>query len=153
MISVALARSRGVTPTDLHRFPWATFLARADAHLALSEAGDAMAESGDPVERGGFLHELVGRHDRAVSLAAAYEAGKKPPTDPRIVRRPGRRGHPDEHYRRVAQRYLELRLAGASNPTTTIAKEHFVSRDTAAGWVRGARERGFLSAARRGRAG
>ncbi len=58
--------------------------------------------------------------------------------------RPGRAGHGDAFYRDVALRYRDLRSAGSAKPTQTIADERGVPRNTAAGWVRGARERGFL---------
>ena len=59
-------------------------------------------------------------------------------------RRPGRAGHGDAFYRDVALRYRDLQSAGSAKPTQTIAEERGVPRNTAAGWVRGARERGFL---------
>lgn len=59
-------------------------------------------------------------------------------------RRPGRGRHGDDFYRDVARRYRDLQRAGSAKPTQTIADEAGVPRNTAAGWVRGARERGFL---------
>lgn len=59
--------------------------------------------------------------------------------------RPGRRGHPDSFFENVARRYRELRLDGHRAPVATIAGEAGVSRNTAAGWVKRARERGLLS--------
>jgi hypothetical protein len=57
-------------------------------------------------------------------------------------KRPGRAGHSDAFYGYVARRYLEL--AGDSAPTKALAAEYDVHRNTAAGWVRRAREKGFL---------
>ena len=58
--------------------------------------------------------------------------------------RPGRAGHGDAFYRDVARRYRDLRGAGSAKPTLTIADEFGVPRNTAAGWIRRAREQGFL---------
>lgn len=58
--------------------------------------------------------------------------------------RPGRAGHGDAFYRDVARRYRDLQGADSAKPTQTIAEEAGVSRNTAAGWVRRAREQGFL---------
>lgn len=40
---------------------------------------------------------------------------------------------------------------GVTNPTATIAAERFANHNTVAGWLRGARERGYLPPGRRGR--
>jgi hypothetical protein len=58
--------------------------------------------------------------------------------------RPGRAGHGNTFYSDVARRYLELRDAGSRKATQTIADEAGVPRNTAAGWIRRAREKGFL---------
>jgi hypothetical protein len=126
---VSLYCSGGLTPTDLQRFPWATCLAIADA-----------AERSES------------EHVREV-MEAQRSDQPLPKWRRRNAKRPGRRGHPDAHYRAVAKRYVELRRGGSTSPTTTIARERTVSRDTAAGWVRGARDRKYLPPARPGRAG
>ena len=62
----------------------------------------------------------------------------------------GRRGHPHEHYQKVAEIY---RASGAIKPVKRIA-EHFVVEDaTARRYVRRARELGFLGLAIPGKAG
>jgi hypothetical protein len=58
--------------------------------------------------------------------------------------RPGRGGHHPEFFENVARRYRDLRLGGDRAPVTTIAVEAGVPRNTAAGWVKRARERGLL---------
>jgi hypothetical protein len=126
--SVSLYCSGGFTPTDLQRFPWATCLAITDA-AKRSEA----------------------EHVRDVMEAQRRD--QLLPKRPRIAKRPGRRGHPDAHYLAIAKRYMELRGRGSTSPTATIARERTVSRDTAAGWVRGSRDRKYLPPARPGRAG
>ncbi len=61
------------------------------------------------------------------------------------VGRPGRRGHPAGFHEKVARRYRDLRLRGERAPVAAIAAEAGVSRNTAAGWIKQARQRGFLS--------
>lgn len=69
-------------------------------------------------------------------------------------KRPGRRGHDDAFLPAVARRYVDLRCEGVRAPVRQIADEDQVSRNTAAGWVKQAREQGLLPPARRpGKAG
>lgn len=131
-VSITLTASDGLRPSDMRRLPWSTWFQFAD--LAVREM--------QPDEHG----EVV------LTEAAVAFADDKAVTQP-ARRRPGRRGHPDQHYQDVARRYRQLVSAGARNPTYLIAQENHVSRDTAAGWVTGARTRGFLPPARQGRAG
>jgi len=133
---VALKYPDGLTPTDLQRFPWSMFIAIADT-----------------AERGLRDHPLSESADELSRMTWAQLGGRRVRKRAKSPRRPGRRGHPDSHYQEVARRYVELRQQGLRNPTLTIAKEWPASRDTVAGWVRGARERGFLPPARPGRAG
>jgi hypothetical protein len=133
---VGLRYADGLMPTDLQRFPWSTFLALADA--------------ADRGLRTGPLSEEADNLSEALSAQLSGRRRRKPTKG---AKRPGRRGHLDSHYRAVADRYLELRSHGVTNPTATIAKERYASRNTVAGWVRGARDRGYLPPARPGRAG
>jgi hypothetical protein len=135
-ISVGLRYADGLMPTDLQRFPWATFLALADA----ADRGLRADPLSDEAEH---LSETTWAQLKGTRL-------RKPKKD---AKRPGRRGHPPEHYLSVANRYQELRSQGMTNPTATIAMESHVSRHTVAGWVRGARDRDYLPPARPGRAG
>jgi hypothetical protein len=126
-----------LSPSDLQRFPWATMFAAADA-----------------ANRGLSDRQPNSSSTEVMGILKAHGEGKlKRPRPPRVAKRPGRRGHPDEHFRAVADRYNELRSSGVSNPTATIARERNASRDTVAGWVRGARDRDYLPPARPGRAG
>ena len=137
--SVTLERPDGLTPSKLSRFPWARFLAMADAaERSFSSAAPLWDET--PESR--RLEQLV---------RATMEGRPLPKAS--IGSRPGRRGHAETHYGGVARRYLELRRRGVTNPTARIAEESSVNRSTAAGWVRGARRRGYLPPARPGRAG
>ncbi len=131
-VSITLTTSDGLRPSDMRRLPWATWFRFAD--VALREVR--------PDE-----HDEVVLTEAAVAFREESDGGRP------ARRRPGRRGHPDQHYQDIARRYRELLSAGARNPTHLIAQENDVSRDTAAGWVAGARTRGYLPPARQGRAG
>ncbi|MGO9197453.1 MAG: hypothetical protein ACLQK4_10040 [Acidimicrobiales bacterium] len=137
--SVTLSMPGRMTPTAIRRFPWDWWLGSADA-MAREDAD--------------WRRRVMLDAPQEVPTKAAVGAGKRsghgPTTQPR---RPGRRGHPDSHYREVAARYVELRKAGVRNPTATIAAEKVVNRNTVAGWLRVARDRGYLPPARRGMAG
>ncbi len=138
VIAVRLTSARPLTPSGLQRFAWSRWLTVADAfHRWVS------ADLGDPWSR-----ESI-RVDDAMDFAAKGRRLRHQ----EVVRRPGRRGHPESHYRKVAQRYIELRAAGVTNPTKTIAREWNYNRNTVAGWVRTARQRGLLRPARPGRPG
>jgi hypothetical protein len=119
-------------PAYLKRFPWAGWLTVADA-----------------AARRGLTPQLT----RAVTAA---RGNRRPPRHARQIlggKRPGRGGHPDSHYRQVAKRYQELHGQGRLDPTASLAVEYDTSRNTVAGWVRKARDRGYLPPARKGRAG
>jgi hypothetical protein len=72
--------------------------------------------------------------------------------------RRGRRGLPDEHYRRIALRYLQLIELGRRNVLVALAEEesnragHPIPRETVRDWVRKATERGYLAPGKPGRA-
>ena len=89
-------------------------------------------------------------YDTNLERALDADRFRKPTLNPR---RPGRRGLPDTHYAGVAKEYMALREQGSLSPTADLAKSRNVSRNTAAGWVRVARERGFLPKARGNRPG
>ncbi len=130
-VAVTVTAAAGLRPSDLRRLPWHSWFWFADlAQRELTSSGDGVIELAD--------------------AAVAFADPQAPPAAPQ---RPGRRGHTEEHYQHIAQRYTQLVASGARNPTATLAKERGVSRDTAAGWVSGARKRGHLPPARPGRAG
>lgn len=141
--AVRLSLTEGLTPSGLGRFPWARWIAVADAtrRLMTSERRFDAPNYSESIEQVDL--------DRALESA---RSGKRPPRGS-SGSRPGRRGHPDTHYLDVARRYLTLRQAGSRNPTATLAEEEHVSRSTAAGWVREARKREYLPEGRPGRAG
>jgi hypothetical protein len=116
---VTLDLFEGLTPTALARFPWATYLAVADA-----------AKSGLNDETGPGVVEAMRRAQEVP------DRGRRGPA-----------GRGDAFYREIALRYSELRSMGSTNPTSTIAQEYQVSPGTAAGWVHRARRKNFLTTA------
>ena len=87
----------------------------------------------------GFLRALG--IDRAV--------GTTPASAP-AHRRPGRRGHPLEHYEAVARTYRE---AQGRKPVKLIMERYHIAEPTARRWVRQARDRALLGPAIPGKAG
>ena len=85
--TIQLSMPGRITPTELRRFPWDRWLDRADFAIR------------DPMMRPRVF--TAGLEKDASSAKAS-----KPEPAPG---RPGRRGHPDEHYREVAERYRQLR--------------------------------------------
>jgi hypothetical protein len=132
---IAIRSPQGLAPSEVARLPWANLFTVADA-----------------------IDKTVGPRGRAIPSAVlqmmqTLESRPRRAKSPKIARHPGRAGHPDDHYARVAERYVALRERGVTNPTKTIADEWSYSRSTVAGWVHEARRRGYLGAALPGRAG
>jgi hypothetical protein len=134
---IAIRSPKGLMPSEVARLPWANLFTVADAIDKQERSRGRYLEALHPILE--MLHTL--------------EARPRPPRAPRVMKRPGRAGHPDEHYAKVAERYLALRGRGVTNPTKTIADEWHQARSTVAGWVHEARERGYLPPAQPGRAG
>lgn len=128
---VRLVHPDGVHAADLRRFAWSRWLQVADANMRM---------------RINFTVAGMNAAQKAAD-AVARAAGKPVPHH-----RPGRKGHPEAHYQRVADRYNELVLGGFRNPVQTIADETNYARGTAAGWVATCRKRGLIGPAERGRA-
>ena len=133
---IAIRSKRGLGPSDVARLPWANLFTVADA----IDKSEGARRDPDAISN-------------LVETMRTLETKRRPPKPPRLARRPGRAGHPDEHYQRVAERYVALRARGVTNPTKTIADERHQARSTVAGWVHEARKRGYLPPARPGRAG
>jgi len=74
---------------------------------------------------------------------AVVEAGKP---------KRGRPGYPEEHYRRIALRYLELLKLGHRNVLVVLAAEEGRPRETVRDWVRKATGLGYLAPGKPGRA-
>jgi hypothetical protein len=130
--AVSLWEPDGITPTELQRFAWSRWLTVADAIARDADAAPAK-----------------------VTRAIYEEHGAPLPSG----KRPGRKGRPPEFYEQIATRYKELRAAGERSPTKAIVEElrrsqnEWVSRNTVAGWIKRARELGYLQPGRRGRPG
>ena len=137
--SVGLANPDGVSPAMLSRFPWKRFMLIADVERRMSKFKFGS-------------EELIAHSEQwEEAVNAATEGRKIRSTDP--LKRPGRRGHPDAHYKEIAARYLQLVSLGQTAPVKVIAEEYHVNRSTAAGWVGTARSSGLMPAGRRGKAG
>jgi hypothetical protein len=131
---VSLSMPGRMTASELRRFPWDRWLYAAETFYR------------DPQLRAWHAANDAGK-------GAALKTPEAPPNASAAPRRPGRRGHPDSHYRQIAERYRQLVASGIGNPTATIAAERFANHNTVAGWLRVARQRGYLPPARRGRPG
>jgi hypothetical protein len=128
--SVRLTLAEPLKPRALQHFPWAKYLDLAHA--------DAWAFC-----RGSTRDDAMGGTDRA------YRRGWPDPEQSH--RRPGRRGNGDDHYRTVADEYIEFRSRGIRNVDKLIAEKRQCSPSTVRGWAREARRRGFLPRATPGR--
>jgi hypothetical protein len=147
----------------------------AKGHWAGSEAGELTIrlradgpEAGTPYEvtlrvKDGMTPSFLQRFPWGKWLTAADASSRSHGQDVEAAtealmssqpKRPGRRGHDPAFLPAVARRYDELRRDGARSPVQTIADEHQVSRNTAAGWIKQARDKDLLPKARRpGKAG
>jgi hypothetical protein len=125
---VRLVVPHGATPSDIRRFAWQRWLAVADA-VSRWRADDETASQAIT---------------NAGTDALRHEGALRP-------RRPGRRGHTDEFYKQVAERYVALVASGTRGPRKQLAAEMHVSADTAAGWLAAARDRGYLQQPRKRR--
>ena len=142
IVSVRLTDPEGLSATALQRFPWARWLTVADG---------ALRTLGNPYGQLDGLRIFAAlEHDHQLERALS---GERPRPRPDPSRRPGRAGHPDKFYAGVARDYTALRQQGSLRPTADLAKQRGVSRNTMAGWVRRARERGMLPEARGNRPG
>lgn len=117
-----------ITPAMLRRFSWTRALAAADACLR--------ARTTNSIE------------DWRTSSAKAHALTGLP-----IPKQRGRPRLTTEHYQNVADLYLTFTAQGSTKPNADIAERLGVNRNTAAGWVNKARQRGMLPAARPGKAG
>ncbi len=127
-ISVTLRDPGGLTRAEIGRFPWSRWIRVAHAKARSTRF---------------YSEELRAELDASARAAQALEPSS----------RPGRRGHPDEFYAAIADCYQTHLNAGERNPTARVGEDHSVGRSTAAGWIRKARELGYLPPARRGSAG
>jgi hypothetical protein len=138
---VSLWLEGGTAPSDLSRFAWARWLAVAEA---IARTG---GDIGHPSWRSDDLADpstVVGQMTRATY--AEYGVALR-------TTKPGRKGHPASFYEEIAARYRELLAEGYTDPTRRISEERQYSRNTVAGWIRKARQLGYLAPARKGKAG
>jgi hypothetical protein len=65
-------------------------------------------------------------------------------TRPAQRARPGRHGHPDEHYRRIARAYLIAKRKYPKNPIRKLMEATGAPEATVHRWIKTAREKGFI---------
>jgi hypothetical protein len=65
-------------------------------------------------------------------------------TDPPQRARPGRRGHPDEHFERIARAYLIAKRNYPKDPIRKLVKATGASEATVHRWLKTARDKGIL---------
>lgn len=138
-----------MTPTRLQRFPWARCLRVVEA--VVRNPGPLYPEVGTDQRTGRQAY-----HDQWGQAAAEINQTINEALHgirPKASRRPGRKGHDESHYRRVADAYEALIATGEPAPNKRMAEDWGYSRNTVAGWVRKARQLGYLPPARQGRAG
>lgn len=117
-VRLVITAAGGLKPSDLRRVPWRTWFALASA-LVRDPDVSRFYRGQEEIEVPDIEDEL----------------------DLVRPKHPGRRGHSDEHYATIANRYRGLTAAGRRDPTATIARENHVARPTAAGWIKQADER------------
>ena len=137
VVSVELSDPGGLDASSLQHFAWARWLTVADN--AIRTYG--LTRDTTKVDSTPEYARLSSASDRALAGTRFRQKVLNP-------KRPGRAAHPDSHYRQVAEEYEALCRQGSRRPTKDLADCRHVSRSTAAGWVRVAREREFLPPAR-----
>ena len=107
------------------------------------KAGELSLSFADPFD--GLRLFAALEHDAKLEKALD---GRRVRPQRRCNKRPGRAGRGDAFYAGIARDYMALRQEGSLKPTAELAKRLEVSRNTMAGWVRRARQRGLLPEAR-----
>ena len=146
----------GVTSTVLRAIPTGRLLAQARlALIASDEVGHSIASlaehsDGATSAVAAQLAEIfrVGDDEQRARAAEAAERARG------AELRRGRKGYPDDHYRRIALAYLDLQSQGVTRGILDrIAEQEGRKRDTIRDWIHQAREREFLTKGTPGRAG
>jgi hypothetical protein len=89
--------------------------------------------------------EYADRIKRARGKMDTLRAAAQPVGRPVMRRaRPGRRGHPDAHYRQVAQAYRRAKRQHPRGPIRALMEELHASEPTVHRWLNTAVEKGFL---------
>ncbi len=147
-ISVATGGSprSGISGSSLRELPLGRWIAQAFAIL-IDE--DKVAQTGAGYDD--MLAELgytdAGENRKAWARQVAEEAHSVP------LRR-GRRGYPDDHYRRIALAYLDLQAQGVSRGIQLrLAEQEHVAVETIRDWLHLATKKQLLSPGTPGRAG
>lgn len=124
---------------ELNRISWKRWITAAETIASAPHTDGFFLPGGDnPIERIESWRDNLAAHRADVQAAVGH---------------PGRRGHGDDHYQRVAELYRTLVAAGNRQPVKTIAEQLGVKPNTVSSWVREARARDLLPAGQRGKAG
>lgn len=136
----------GLGGDDLRRFPLGRWVAEALAQLADENLLAATGSGYDPMlEKLGFTGASEKR--KAWARQVAEEARS-------VTLRRGRRGYPDDHYRRIALAYLDLQQQGVYRGIQKrLAEQEGRPWQTIRDWLAIATEKGFLTKGSKGRAG
>lgn len=136
----------GLSSDDLRALPLGRWLEQTLATLT-DEALLAQTGAGYDAILSEMGYEQPSAERKAWAHALAEEA--------RSVRlRRGRRGYPEDHYRRIALAYLELQRQGVGRGIQQrLAEQEDRPWQTIRDWIHGATERGFLTPGKPGRAG
>ncbi len=146
--SFELSMAAGVTPTAVQRLGWSRWLRVADAVARNPSPPYMGAEGTDFFDREQNWLQAEAEVQNRIGEAIAKALGEEQP-----LRRPGVKGHGDDFYRQIAQLYTSFVEAGQRSPTALVGEAFGRSRNTAAGWIRKARDKGFLQPPRWGKAG
>jgi hypothetical protein len=136
----------GLGGDDLRRLPLGRWLSEALAQLADENLVGKTGAGYDPLlEELGYTAASAERREWARQVAGEAQSVK--------LRR-GRRGYPDDHYRRIALAYLDLQRHGVSRGIQKrLAEQEGRPWQTIRDWLRIATEKGFLTKGTKGRAG
>lgn len=102
--------------------------------------------------------ELIGRAVMDHKAPAQHSAVRdlvlgRLPDSGGVRRSPGPKGHPDEHFRMVAEMYRQALQAAPRRPVVWMTEQLNADRTTVARWIQRARDKGFLDQAQPGKAG
>jgi hypothetical protein len=130
----------------LRGLPLGRWLAEAHSRLADEETLAATGSGYDPMlEEMGYSGASQDRKEWARRVAEEARS---------VTLRRGRRGYPDDHYRRIALAYLDLQRQGVTQGIQQrLAEQEQRQWQTIRDWVHIATKKGFLTPGSRGRAG
>jgi hypothetical protein len=137
----------GINGDTMRHLPLGRWLAEAFGQLTDAEFLARTGSGYDP------LLEAMGHTDTSAErIAWARQVADAVQAVP--LRRRGRRGYPDDHYRRIALAYLDLQQQGVSRGIQhRLAEQERKQPETIRDWLHIATKKGFLTPGKQGRAG